>query len=90
MGLLDDQIRFAPGLLLHVLSGSLGGDERRTEERLELAMLRSFGVKLLQAIREAVALARDSTEALGDLIEEFIDCSTPIPTEPRPPADRRS
>ena len=79
MGFLDDQIRFAPRLLLHLLSGTLGGDERRTEERLELAMLRNVGLQFLQASRKAVALARDFPEAVGDLLEELVDASRRYP-----------
>src|SRR4249919_3160891 len=83
MGLLDDQIRFAPGLRLHVLSCTLGRDERRTEKLLELAMLGSLGLKFLHATGELGAPAPDSVEAFGDFLQKLVDVPAPIPAEPR-------
>ena len=84
MRLLDDEVRFAPGLLLHVLGGSLGRYERRAEQRLELAVFRGVGLELFEAVGEIGALAPDLLEAVGDLVEQLVDGLPAVPTEPRP------
>ena len=71
--LLDDQVGLAPRLLLHVLRSALGRDERRAQERLELAVLRGLGLELLEAVGEVGALAPDLLEAVGDLLEQLVD-----------------
>ena len=87
MGLLHDQIRFAAGLRLHLLSGTLSGDERRAKERLELVMPSEFGLEFLHARGKVSALAPDRLEAIGGLVEEL---STSLRRYPRSHARRRS
>ena len=73
MRLLDDEVGLAASLLLHVLRGTLGGHERRAQERLELAVLRGLGLELLEPVGEVGALAPDLLEAVGDLLEQLVD-----------------
>ena len=80
MRLLDDEIRLAPGLLLHVLGGSLGRDERGAQQRLELAVLRSVGLELLETVGEVGALAPNLLEAVCDLVQQLVDGLTAVPT----------
>ena len=61
---LDDEIRLAPCLLLHVLRGTLCRHERRAEKRLELSVLRRLGLDLLEPVREVGALAPHLLEAV--------------------------
>src|SRR5262249_60735928 len=83
MRLLDDEVRLAPGLLLHVLGGALRGDERRAEKRLELAVLRGLEFELLELVREIGPLPPDLLEAVCDLGQESIDPGSLVAAEPR-------
>ena len=85
----DDQIRFSPCLLLHLLTSSLGRDQRRAKEHLELLKLRVLGLELLHALGKAGALLPDLFETAGDLLEELFDFPAWISAEPCPPRDRR-
>ena len=71
--LLDDEVGLAPRLLLHVVRGALGGDERRAEERLELAVLRRLGLELLEPVGEVGALAPHLLEAVRDVAQQAFD-----------------
>ena len=63
----------APGLVLELVGGPLGGDERRAQERLELPVARELALELLDAVRVVGALAPDGLEALGHLLEQAVD-----------------
>ena len=81
MRLLDDQVRLAAGLLLHVLGRALGRDERRAQERLELDVAGDLGLELLDAVGELGPLAPDVLEAVGDLLDRLLDARAPVPEE---------
>ena len=42
-------------------------------KRLELAVLRSLGLELLEPVGEVGTLAPDLLEAVGDLLEQLVD-----------------
>ena len=65
VSLLDDEVRLAASLRLHVLRRPLGRDERRAQERLELAVLLGLGLELVEAVGEVGALAPDLLEAVA-------------------------
>jgi hypothetical protein len=79
---LDDEVRFAPRLLLHVLSGTFRGHERRTQQPLEVAVFGSLGGELLEAARKLGALAPHVFVAIRDLREELVDLGPAVAAEP--------
>ena len=70
MGLAEDQLRLAPGLVARVGRRLLGGDERRAQEALELAEANEVGLELLDLVGEVGALAPDVLEARRDLLQQ--------------------
>ena len=72
------------GPLLHVLGGSLRGNERRAEQRLELAVFCSVGLELFEPVGNVGAFPPDLLEAVRDLVEQLVDGLPAVPTQPRP------
>ena len=73
MGLLDDEAGLAPRLVVQLVGRALGGDERRAQQRLELAVPRELALELLDPVGEVGALAPDLLEAGRDLLEQLVD-----------------
>jgi len=69
--------------LLHFLRGALGGDECRTQQRLEFAALRSLSLELLYARHQTLALAYHCSIAIRDLLEELVDEPASVSAQPR-------
>ena len=65
----DGHLGLAARLLLHVVGGALGRDERRAQERLELDVARDLGLQGVHALAELGALAPDGLEAVRDLLD---------------------
>ena len=83
----DDRVGLAPGLVLQLVSRALRGDERRAQQRLELAIALELGLELLDAIRVVGPLAPDRLEALGDLLEQPVDVSAAVAEQASPELD---
>ena len=73
-----DHVGLAAGGLLEVLGGTLGRDEGRAEQALELDVARDLGLELLDALDELRALAPDGLEAVGDVVHHPMDGRLPI------------
>src|SRR5215210_2119012 len=73
MGLLDDQAGLALGLVLQLVRGLLGRDERRPQQRLEVAVARELPVEQLDPVGEVGALPPDLLERVGDLLDQAVD-----------------
>ncbi len=67
---LDDEISLLPRMLLQGHRGLLGGDERRAQQDLDLAIPDEVGLQLLDLVGEVGAFAPDVFEAGRDLLEE--------------------
>src|SRR5712691_2188792 len=75
-GLLDDEVRLLAGLFLEPDGRPLGRDERRPQQRLELAVPPEVRLELLDLVGEVGAFAPDVFEARRDLVEQIVDnCS---------------
>ena len=68
--LADDASASRCACVLQLLRRALGGDERRAQQRLELAVAREVALELLDLVGEVGALAPDVLEAVGDVGEE--------------------
>ena len=71
--LVDDEAGLALGLVLELVRGPLGRDERRAQQRLQLAVAGELGLELLDPVGEVGALAPDLLERLGDLLDQAVD-----------------
>ena len=63
--------RFA--CVLQLVRGPLGRDERRAQQRLELAVAGELRLELLDPVGELGPLAPDALEARCDLLEQLVD-----------------
>src|SRR5689334_11382986 len=80
-GLAEDHLCLAPRLLLELGRRTLGGDERRSEERLELLVAHEVALELLDLVGEVGAFTPDVLEARRDLVEEPIGLRPLVPHE---------
>ena len=80
---LDDQVGFLARLLLQRHRSFLGGDERRAQQALELAVAHEVSFQLLDLVGEVRALAPDVLEADDDLVEERVDRRAAIAADDR-------
>src|SRR5688572_3261726 len=74
----------AARLLLHVVRGALGRDERRAEERLELDVTGDLGLERVHALAELGPLAPHGFEAVRDLVDLPADVGPPVAEDPAP------
>ena len=73
LGLGDDRLGLAPGLLAHVARGLLGRDQRLREQLLAPPQLVDLLLERLDPVGELAALAPGRLEALGDLLDHLLD-----------------
>ena len=71
--LLDDELGLRFALLLQLLGCTLGRDERRAQQRLELTEAHELVLELLDLVRQVGAVAPDVLEARGDVLEHLVD-----------------
>ena len=84
MRLAQHEVGLAPGLLLQVCGGPLGGDERRAQQRLQLAVAHEVGLELLHLVAQIGALAPDVLEASDDLVEQPLGRVAAVAAQERP------
>jgi hypothetical protein len=82
MRLGQDELSLAPRLVLHLLRGALGGDERGAQKRFELAVALQLALELLDPLGEVGALTPHLLEALDDVTRELVDMAAPVAEQP--------
>jgi hypothetical protein len=73
VGLRQQELGLPAGLLLELLRRALRGDERRAEQRLQLAEADELALEVLDLVSEVGAVAPDVLVALRDLFERGVD-----------------
>src|SRR6185503_155799 len=73
VGLADDQLGLALRLVLELVGGFLSGDERRAQQRLEVAVPRELALELLDLVGVVGTLPPDLLERVGDLEDQLVD-----------------
>src|SRR4029453_18967284 len=68
----------APRLVLQLVGRLLGGDERRAQQRLEVAVAGQLALELLDAVCELGALPPDLLERARDVLEQLVDRLAPV------------
>src|SRR4051794_5012012 len=71
--LADHELGLALGLVLEVVRRLLGRDERRPQQRLEVAVTRELALELLDPVRVVSPLPPDLLERVGDLGDQLVD-----------------
>ena len=70
LGLGEDRVGLPLGLVFQLVRGPLGRDERRAQQRLELAVALELAFEQLDAVGLVGPLAPDGLEARRDLVEQ--------------------
>src|SRR6266540_4904017 len=68
----DYEVGLALRLLLELLRGTLGGHERRPQQRLELAVPHEVLLEVLHLVLDVGAVAPHVLEALDDVAEQLV------------------
>src|SRR5215213_543569 len=86
--LVEDQLRLALGLVLQLVGGALGRDERRPKQCLQFPVASELGLELLDLVEEIGSLAPDVLETVGDVEHQPVDVGDAVAAEEPAARDR--
>src|SRR5204863_7567134 len=87
MRLVEQDACLPARLFLELLGRALGGDERRTQQRLELAIAHEILLDAFDLVGEVRAFAPDLLEAFDDVLEQLVDDAALVAEELAPELD---
>ena len=79
---LDDRLGHSTALVRDVLGRLLGGDERLAKQVLEILVPYQLAFELLDAVGEVGPLPPHDLVAVGDVVEQGVDCGAVVAEHP--------